>query len=128
MTQRLTTLIRQQLRKPEKIIKQDFLISLVDIDSWDDITFLNKAKVTIKSKITRTAIILLGKDESEHFVSPADIKIRWILKDSKGIEKDYQIESCPFLLAVDKIYGKIRKLKYRYMREGTLFPDEVDPI
>ncbi len=97
-----------------------------DIDSWNDLTFLNKAKVTIKGKITRTAIILLGRDESEHFVSPADIKIRWILKDSNGFEKAYQIESCPFLLAVDKIYGKIRKLKYRYMREGTLFPDEVD--
>ena len=114
------------IAKARENYKARFPDKSVDIDSWDDITFLNKAKVTIKSKITRTAIILLGKDESEHFVSPADIKIRWILKDSKGIEKDYQIESCPFLLAVDKIYGKIRKLKYRYMREGTLFPDEVD--
>jgi ATP-dependent DNA helicase RecG len=114
------------IAKARENYKARFPDKTVDIDSWDDITFLNKAKVTIKGKITRTAIILLGRDESEHFVSPADVKIRWILKDSKGIEKDFQIESCPFLLAVDKIYGKIRKLKYRYMREGTLFPDEVD--
>jgi len=33
---------------------------------------LNKAKVIIKGKITRTAIILLGKPESEHFISPAE--------------------------------------------------------
>jgi ATP-dependent DNA helicase RecG len=114
------------IAKARENFKARFLEKSADIDSWDDLTFLNKAKVTIKGKITRTAIILLGRDESEHFVSPADIKIRWILKDSNGVEKNYQIESCPFLLAVDKIYGKIRKLKYRYMRDGTLFPDEVE--
>ena len=96
------------------------------VDQWDDIPFLNKAKVTQKGKITRAAIILLGKSESEHLISPADVKIRWLLKDSKGNDKDYHIESCPFLLAVDKIYTKIRNLKYRYIKDGTLFPDEVD--
>lgn len=97
-----------------------------DVDRWNDITFLNKAKVTIKGKITRAAIILLGKTESEHFISPAEVKIRWLLKDARGNEKDYHIESCPLLLAVDKIYAKIRNLKYRYIKDGTLFPDEVD--
>ncbi len=29
-------------------------------------------------------------------------------------------------MAVDKIYAKIRNLKYRYIKDGTLFPDEVD--
>ncbi|MBI5917305.1 MAG: putative DNA binding domain-containing protein, partial [Bacteroidetes bacterium] len=96
-----------------------------DVGGWDDIAFLNKAKVTLKSKITRTAIILLGRPESEHFINPSEAKIRWILKDAKGNERDYHIESCPLLLAVDKIYDKIRNLKYRYLKDGTLFPDEV---
>lgn len=106
--------------------KNKFPVQAQDVDRWDDSTFLNKAKVTIKCKITRTAIILLGKSESEHFISPAEAKIRWLLKDAKGQEKDYHIESCPLLLAVDKIYAKIRNLKYRYIKDGTLFPDEVD--
>ncbi len=106
--------------------KNKFPAKTLEVDNWDDATFLNKAKLTIKGKITRTAIILLGREEAEHFVNPADIKIRWILKDSKGVERDYQIESCPFVLAVDKIYIKIRNLRYRYIKEGTLFPDEVD--
>ena len=97
-----------------------------EVDDWDELTFLNKAKVTLKGKITRTAIILLGKDESEHFINPAEAKIRWILKDSRGNERDYLIVSCPLLLGVDKIYAKIRNIKYRYMPEGTLFPDEMD--
>lgn len=94
--------------------------------SWNDIVFLNKAKITIKGKITRTAIVLLGKEESEHFINPAEAKIRWLLKDSNGADKDYLIVSCPILLAVDKVYSKIRNLKYRYIKDGTLFPDEVD--
>lgn len=45
-----------------------------DVDAWDDRTFLNKAKLTIKDQITRSAILLLGKEESEHFISPAVAK------------------------------------------------------
>jgi ATP-dependent DNA helicase RecG len=97
-----------------------------EVDDWDDITFLNKAKLTIKGKLTRTALLLLGKDESEHFLSPADLKIRWILKDHQGDDRDYTLFGLPFLLAVDKVYAKIRNLKYRYMPEGTLFPEEID--
>ena len=96
------------------------------IASWDDITFLNKAKVCINGKITRTAILLLGRPESDHFLSPGTSKITWILKDRDNIEKDYAHFSCPLLLEVDNVYAKIRNLKYRYLQSGTLFPDEVD--
>ena len=33
-----------------------------EIASWDDTTFLNKAKITIRGKITNTAIVLLGRE------------------------------------------------------------------
>lgn len=108
-----------------KNFKSKFTERASEVDGWDDITFLNKAKITIKGKITHTAILLLGKEESEHFINPAEAKIRWLLKDAKGQDKDYAIFSCPLLLAVDKVYAKIRNLKYRYIKEGTLFPDEV---
>ena len=73
-----------------------------DILSWDDATFLNKAKLTINGKITRTAILLLGYEEAEHFLTPANARISWILKDRDGLEKDYQHFTCPLLLAVDQ--------------------------
>jgi ATP-dependent DNA helicase RecG len=109
-----------------KNYKNKFSEKAVEVDSWDDITFLNKARITIKGKITRTAIVLLGKEESEHFISPSEVKIRWLLKDANGNDKDYAIFSCPMILAVDKVYAKIRNLKYRYIKDGTLFPDEVN--
>ncbi|HDH06367.1 MAG TPA: transcriptional regulator [Nitrospirae bacterium] len=96
-----------------------------DIDKWNDITFLNKAKVTIQGKITRTAIILLGRDESEHFISPSVAKITWVLKDEHNIEKDYEHFGPPFLLNVDNLYSRIRNLKYRYLLNDSLFPTEV---
>ncbi|MBK9566100.1 MAG: ATP-binding protein, partial [Saprospiraceae bacterium] len=61
-----------------------------EILGWDDITFLNKAKITIQGKITRTAILLLGKPESDHFINPAQARISWILKDKDNLEKDYE--------------------------------------
>jgi ATP-dependent DNA helicase RecG len=97
-----------------------------NINSWDNKTFLNKAKITIKGKITNTAILLLGKSESEHLLSPAVATISWILKDRDNVAKDYEHFSCPFLLEVENVFAKIRNLKYRYLQAGTLFPDEVD--
>lgn len=100
---------------------------LVDqINQWDDITFLNKAKLAINGNLTNAAIVLLGKAESEHFISPAQAKITWILKDKDNLELDYQHFSCPFLLNVEAVYSKIRNLKYRYIRDGSLFPEEIE--
>lgn len=96
-----------------------------EVPTWDDQTFLNKAKLTINGKITNTAIVLLGKSESEHYISPATSKITWILKDKDGIEKDYEHFTCPLILSIQEVYKKIRNIKYRYIAEGTLFPDEV---
>lgn len=106
--------------------KKKFPAKGSEVDAWDDLTFLNKAKLAIKGKLTRTALLLLGKDEAEHFLQPADPKIRWILKDHQGNDRDYALFGLPLLLAVDKVYAKIRNLKYRYMPSGTLFPEELD--
>ena len=96
-----------------------------EIEGWDNLTFLNKAKLTLKGKITNTAMILLGKDESEHFINPAVAKIRWLLRTITNQDKDFEIFGLPFILTVDDVLTKIRNLKYRYLRDGTLFPDEA---
>ena len=97
-----------------------------EIPGWSTATFLNKAKLTINGKITRTAILLLGKPEASHWLNPATATVTWILKDRDGLERDYEHFGCPLLLSVDEVFHKIRNLKYRYMTEGTLFPEEVD--
>lgn len=114
------------IAKARENYKNKYPDQAVEVDNWNSTTFLNKAKVTIRGKITKAAIILLGKPEAEHFINPAEAKIRWILKEKDGNEKDYAIFNCPFLLAVDQVFAKIRNLKYRYIRDQSLFPEEVD--
>jgi ATP-dependent DNA helicase RecG len=96
-----------------------------EVDRWDDLTFLNKAKVCIGGRITRTAIILLGRNESEHFLSPGIARITWLLKDEQGIEKDYQHFGPPLILAIDQVFAKVRNLTTRYLPNATLFPTEI---
>jgi ATP-dependent DNA helicase RecG len=96
-----------------------------DVDAWSDETFLNKAKVCIGGKITRTAIILLGRPESDHFLAGSHPQLSWILKDKDGLERDYKHYGPPFLLAVDAVLGNIRNLTCRVLPWGTLFPVEL---
>jgi ATP-dependent DNA helicase RecG len=94
-----------------------------EVDMWDDVTFLNKAKVTLNGKITNTAILLLGKDESNHFVSPAIAQITWVLKDTP---EGYEHFHTPFILTVEKTLDCIRNTRYSFMvNDNSLFPKEV---
>lgn len=122
----LTDLDEEALAVARRNFKSKFPDKAAEVDAWDDATFLNKAKLTIKGNITRAALLLLGREEAEHFLLPAEAKIRWLLKDHQGNDRDYALFGMPLLLAVDKVYAKIRNLKYRYIRDGTLFPDEID--
>jgi len=109
---------REQYKGKNKHLREE-------IDQWDDLTFLNKAKVCISGQITNTAIILLGREESEHFISPAYGWITWVLKDENGIARDYEHFRPPLILAVDRVFAKVRNLTYRYMPNDTLFPAEI---
>lgn len=96
-----------------------------EIKKWNDEVFLNKAKITINSKITKTAIILLGKTESEHFISPSVAKISWILRNEKYEKIAYEHFGPPFILNTENILSKIRNIKYIYLPDNTLFPEEI---
>lgn len=96
-----------------------------ELAGWDDVTFLNKAKVCVGGKVTRTALLLLGKEESAHLLSPAQSRITWVLKDEQNLEKDYQHFDSPLILAGNKVLAKIRNLTVRHLPSGTLFPQEV---
>ena len=92
-----------------------------------DIEVLNKAGITIKGKITRTALLLLGKSESSYFFDGFIPRITWTLYNADYTVKTYEHFDMPLLLAVDQVYSRIRNVKYRYIAgQQTLFPDEVD--
>lgn len=96
-----------------------------EIDDWTDETFLNKAKLTRKSAITRTTIILLGKSESDHFLNPSICKIRWFLRDEADSNKDFRVFTIPMILAIEEIGLLIRNTTYTYIVSGSMFPESM---
>lgn len=92
---------------------------------WDVTTFLNKAKLCIGGKMTRTALLLLGKPESIHFLKPTVAQVTWVLKDGDGIEQDYTHLEPPLLMVSDAVLSRVRNLTIRQLPSGTLFPHEV---
>lgn len=97
------------------------------LEKLSQIDILNKAGLTIKGKITRTALLLLGKPEASHYFDGFIPRITWSLYNADNTVKAYEHFDMPMLLAVDKAYSKIRNVKYRYIAaQQTLFPDEVN--
>lgn len=80
-----------------------------------DVEILNKAGILIKGKITNTALLLLGKEESSYLFDGFIPRITWTLYNGSGTVKAYEHFDMPLLLAVDKVYSKIRNEKYRYI-------------
>lgn len=90
-------------------------------------TFYLPSRITFKGQITRTALMLLGKKESSFYFDGFVPRITWTLYNADKSVKAYEHFDMPLLLAVDKVYGKIRNEKYRYIADQTtLFPEEVD--
>lgn len=96
-----------------------------EVDAWDDKTFLNKAHITIKDKITIAAIILLGREESEHYLLPAVCKVRWSLKNEKSENLDFKVFSIPMILAIEDLGRQIRNTSYEFTISGNIFPEKM---
>ena len=96
-----------------------------EVDAWDDKTFLNKAHITIKDKITIAAIILLGREESEHYLLPSVCKVRWSLKNEKSENIDFKVFSIPMILAIEDIGRQIRNTSYEFTISGNIFPEKM---
>jgi ATP-dependent DNA helicase RecG len=98
---------------------------LAELATWDDATFLNKAKLTVRGAVTHAVLLLLGREESSSLLAPAVARISWILKNERNEEMDYEHFGPPLLLNVDKVLARVRNLTVRELPDGTLFPVEL---
>lgn len=96
-----------------------------DAQGWDVPTLLNKARLTKGGRITRSALLLLGNDESAHLLSPADVKMSWILRDAGGRTVSSQHFGTPFLLSSERLFARIRNVMIEQMPDGSLFPTAI---
>ncbi len=96
-----------------------------EVNNWSTEEFLSKCELMENGKLTRAAIILLGKMFSDSKLRPAIAEVTWTLRDGKQDVVDYEHFSVPFILTVDEILAKIHNLTLREMPGGTLFPDTM---
>ena len=102
--------------------KDSARFGLSEIDSWDTITFLEKIQLARQGHLTHATILLLGKPESAHHLSPHPAQITWKL-DAE--EKAYEHFGPPFLLAVEEVFKHIRNVKFRFQPFNQLVPVEL---
>ena len=93
-----------------------------DIANWSDIQLLDKMKITINGKITNAALILLGKPEAAHLLSPHVAQITWKLDTE---EKGYEHFGMPFYLEVNSVLSRIRNVVYKFFPDNRLVSVEV---
>lgn len=96
--------------------------SAEEMSAWPLQTFLDRAKLTQNGKITRTALLLLGKAEASYLLSPHPAQLTWKLE---GEEQAYEHFGTPFLLTTTQLYQRIRNIQIRLLQSGQLVPHEV---
>lgn len=93
-----------------------------EVMSWPVATFLDRARLTQDGKVTRTALLLLGKAEAAHFLSPHPAQMTWKLE---GPERAYEHFGPPFLLNTTALYQKIRNVQIRILPDDAMLAVEL---
>ncbi|MBC8010540.1 MAG: putative DNA binding domain-containing protein [Burkholderiales bacterium] len=94
----------------------------VTVRAWDDATFLDQAKLTVRGGITRACLLLLGRDTATTLLNPYVAELSWKLE---GPERGYEHFHPPFLLTSSQLYQRIRPLRLSFLPPGQLIPVEV---
>ena len=110
----------EAIKKAREGYKEHYPKQKKEVDKWSDEVFLNKAKLTIDGKITNTAILLLGKPESLHFINHiGEIVWRLVEKDNVG-----QVFTIPFLLTTTDVMHQIRNYPFKIFPNNSFLPGE----
>jgi len=95
-----------------------------NFDTWTNKDFLYHANITNSSKITKTALLLLGKPESLHYLGMREIT--WSLFNDKNEKISFEVFKPPFILTINNVLKKIRNYKIQIFKQNELMPVNVD--
>lgn len=93
-----------------------------EVEAWPMSVFLDKARLSRDGKITRAAMLLVGKDTACHKLTPYMAQLVWKLV---GEERANEIFYPPYLLSTSELYSRIRNVQVRMIIMGTLQQIEV---
>ncbi|MDR3282813.1 MAG: hypothetical protein LBS92_04290 [Candidatus Methanoplasma sp.] len=85
-----------------------------EVDAMTDEEFLTKIRLMEGGRITNAALVLLGNPDHDDLMSPP-ARAMWRLHGSNDVDLDYREFRIPFITVVDRLFGMVRKLTYRYI-------------
>lgn len=118
----LKDLDAEAIKEARKGFKERFPKLAKDCDGWNDKTFLDRAKLTRDGKITRATLLLVGKEESAHFLEHIS-QLVWKLQTKT--ETAGEIFTIPYVLTTSRLLKKIRNYRFKIYRDDKLIPAEV---
>lgn len=93
-----------------------------ECDGWDDKVFLDKACLTIDGRITRTALLLVGREESAHKLNHIAQIVWKCFQDGEVFGDIYTI---PFIRTTSEVLSRIRNYRFKIYPQNSLIPAEV---
>ena len=103
--------------------KHSRTVSPEDVAGWTTEAFLDKLHLLRNGKLTRAAILLLGKSgTAADVLSPYSPQLVWKLV---GEECANDIFYPPFILATTELYSRIRNVQVRVLPEDQMLTTEV---
>ena len=91
-------------------------------DTWSDEVFLDKACLTIDGKITRTTLLLVGREEQAHKLNHIAQMVWKCFQDGQTFGDIYTI---PFIRTTSELLGRIRNYRFKIYPKNSLIPAEV---
>lgn len=105
-----------------KGFKQRYPDLAKDVDMWSDTTFLDKAKLTQDGKITRAALLLVGREEKAYLLNHIS-QLVWKCFQEGEIFGD--IYTIPYMKTTSKLLNRIRNYRFKIYPSNSLIPAEV---
>ena len=110
------------IAKAREGYKQRYPKLAKECDGWDDKVFLDKAGLTIDGKVTRTTLLLVGKETAAHKLNHI-AQIVWKCYQDGQVFGD--IYTIPFVLTTTELLGRIRNYRFKIYPKNSLIPAEV---
>lgn len=93
-----------------------------ECDKWTDQVFLDKSGLTIGGKITRTTLLLAGREESAHKLNHIAQIVWKCFQDGQTFGDIYTV---PFVKTTSELLGRIRNYRFKIYPKNSLIPAEV---
>lgn len=102
--------------------KQRFPKLADECDKWSDRVFLDKAGLTVDGKVTRTTLLLVGKETVAYKLNHIAQIVWKCFQDGQVFGDIYTI---PFILTTSELLGRIRNYRFKIYPKNSLIPADV---